>query len=80
MSYRAPVSTAPSRKLSLRLRQQRKVKNVSENDTFILSPDPTGEKNVVGFTECRVLDGVISLVDVAGCKVETGLNIMNCAS
>ena len=43
VTYRTtPVST----KLSVRRRQQRKIKNVSENDTFILSSDPTGEKEI----------------------------------
>ena len=40
--YRTPVSTAPSRKLSLLHRRRHKMHNIAEDDKFILSSDPTG--------------------------------------
>jgi len=47
MTYRTPESTAQSAKVSIRSRQQRKIKNViSESGKFVLSSD---ELNLIVF-------------------------------
>jgi len=55
--HRTPLSTALSRKLSLRIRQQQKINSVSENDTFFVSSDPTGKKTVT----ILLLNGIATL-------------------
>jgi len=47
VTYRTPESTASSTKVSIRSRQQRKIKNVIlESDRFVLSQDRTGKKKL----------------------------------